>query len=93
LPVNGDRLLEQPESDNKPLFRYWKESRKCTQVEVVSAKVGSRPRGGTAHLCGLQRRLNDSGNAESNFVLKLEDIFQRAVEAIGPKVRASEGID
>ena len=45
------------------------------------------------HLGRLQRRLDDAGNADRDPVLKFENIFQRAVEAVCPKVRAGQGID
>src|SRR5205823_2295015 len=87
MPIDRDCLLEQSQSLDHPLFRYWKEDRKRTQVEIVGAEVGRRPRGGAAHLGGLQGRLDHAGDAERYLVLKLEYIFHRAVEAVGPQMR------
>src|SRR6202040_1950191 len=48
---------------------------------------------GAAHLGRLQGRLDDTGDADSDLVLELEDVLQRAVEAAGPEMRAGQGID
>ena len=88
MPIDRDRLLEQSESLENPLFCYRKEGRKRAQVEIVGAEVGRRPRGGAAHLRRLQCRLDHPGDADRDLVLKFEDIFQRAVEAVSPEMRA-----
>ena len=90
MPIDRDRLLEQSQSLENPLFRYWKEGRKRAQVEIVGGEVGRRPRGGAAHLGRLQCRLDDAGDADRDLVLKLEDVFERAVEAVGPEMRAGQ---
>src|SRR5438094_6837075 len=41
----------------------------------------------------LQRRFDHAGNAASHFVLEVEDVLERAVEPIGPEMRAGFGID
>src|SRR5260221_6590525 len=38
-------------------------------------------------------RLNGAKNACGNAVLKIEDIFQRTIESLGPNVSASGGVD
>src|SRR5207244_5979560 len=38
-------------------------------------------------------RFNTSGDAQCNAVLELEHCFARAVEAIGPQMRAARGVD
>jgi hypothetical protein len=35
-----------------------------------------------------KRRLDDTGDARCDVVLKLEDVFEQAVEAVGPEMRA-----
>src|SRR6266851_2005219 len=45
MPIDRDRLLEQPQSLNNPLFRYRKEDCKPAQVEIVGGEVRRRPRG------------------------------------------------
>ena len=93
MRIDRDRLLEQSQSLENPLFRYRKEGRKRAQVEIVGGEVGRRPRGGAAHLGSLQCRLDHPGDADRDLVLKLEHVFQRAVEAVGPEMRAGLGID
>ena len=44
-------------------------------------------------LGGLQCRLDDPGDADGHLVLKLEDVFQRAVETVGPEMRAGLRVD
>jgi len=41
----------------------------------------------------LQCRLDDTGNAERDLVLKLKDIFEGAVEAVGPEMRPAHCAD
>jgi hypothetical protein len=41
----------------------------------------------------LQGRLNNAGNAHRDFVLYVEHVFERAVEAVSPKLRPAEGVD
>ena len=93
MRIDRDRLIEQSQSLENPLLRYWKEDRKRAQVEIVGGEIVGRPRGGAAHLGGLQCRLDDPGDADGDLVLKLEHVFQRAVEAVGPQMRAGFGID
>src|SRR5215831_5717486 len=93
MPIDRDCLFKQGQNLKNPLFCYWKEDRKRAEVEVVGGEIGSRPGGGSAHLGGLQGRLDDAGNADSDLVLKLEHVFERAVEAIGPEMGAAFGLD
>ena len=87
MRVDRDRLLEQSQGLDAPLFRQRKEIRKCAQVEIVSGEVRRRPRGGAAHLGRLQRRFDNAGDVDRNLVLKLEHVFQRPIEAVGPEMR------
>src|SRR5207248_10073379 len=93
MPIDRDRLFEQSEGLENPLSCYWIEGRERAQVEIVRGEVGRRPRGGSAHLGGLQCRFDDSGNADGDFVLKLEHDFDRAVEAVGPEMSAGRHVD
>ena len=52
-------------------------------------RTGSR----AADLGGLQCRLDDAGDVDRHLVLEVENIFQGAVEAIGPEVGARFGLD
>src|SRR6202023_3428824 len=44
VSIDRDRLIEQSQSLENPLFRYRKEDRKRAQVEIVGAQVGGRSR-------------------------------------------------
>jgi hypothetical protein len=63
------------------------------QVEVVGGEIVCRAADRAGGLGGLQGRLDGPGDADRDLVLKLEDIFERAVEPIGPEVRAGRGVD
>ena len=65
----------------------------AAQIEVVGGQIVSRSGGRTGGLGGLQRGFDDPGNARRHFVLKLEDIVERAVEPVGPQMRTGRGID
>jgi hypothetical protein len=92
-PIDRDCTFEQSHSLVNALFRCRKADRKRAQIEVVGAEVGGRPRGGSAHLGGLQCWLDDAGDADRDLVLKVEDIFERAVEAVGPQMSAGGRVD
>ena len=76
MRIDRDRLLEQSQSLDNPLFRHWKEDRKRAQIEIVGGEIGRRARGGAAHLSRLQCRLDHPGDAERHLVLQIEYIFQ-----------------
>ena len=46
-----------------------------------------------AALSGLQCRFDHASHADGNFVLKLENVLQRAFDAIGPEVSAGYRVD
>jgi hypothetical protein len=72
VPIDRDRLLEHAKRLKKPLSRYWIEDRECSQVEIVSTKLGRRPRAGAAYLGRLQRRLDDACNTRSALAAYVE---------------------
>src|SRR5215471_2252260 len=63
------------------------------QIKIVGSEIvggaGERPFG----LGNLKRRLDDCGDAGRDLILKVEYIFQRAVEPIGPEMRADFRLD
>jgi len=59
------------------------------QIEIVGSKVVGRAARQAGGLGGLQRRLDNAGDARRHLVLKLEDIFERTVETVCPQMRAS----
>jgi hypothetical protein len=93
MPIDRDRLLEQSQSLENPLFRYREKDCKCAQVQVVGGKIVGRAVSRMSALGGLQCRLDDAGDARCHLVLKVEDIFERAVEAVGPEMSAIDCID
>src|SRR5215469_1733578 len=68
-------------------------SRKRAQEEVVGGEIACRPRRGSAHLGGLQGRLNDARDTDRDPLLQLEYFFERAVETVGPQMRAGGRVD
>ena len=93
LPINRNRLLQMSQSFDNSFFCYRIIDRQRAQIEFISVEVTRRPRGGAAHLGHLQGRLDDTGNADSNLVLQSEHVFQRAIKAVGPQMRATERVD
>src|SRR5438477_11680940 len=87
------RLLEQFQSFEKPLFCYWIISSKRAQIEIVRSEVMRRTGNRTAYLSGLQRRLDHAGDVDRHLILKIENVFQGAVETIGPEMGAGLGLD
>ena len=64
-----------------------------TQIEVIGCKIVGRTVGRTGSLSRLQCRLDDAGDADCDLVLELENVHERAVEALGPEVRATSRVD
>src|SRR6516165_349011 len=87
-----DRLLKQTERLRASPCRR-QNHRIGAQVEVVGSKVVRRAAGRAGGLGGLQCRLDHAGDARRHLVLQLEDVFQRAVEAVGPQMRAGHRVD
>src|SRR6516165_8926766 len=67
--------------------------RESTQEQIVRGQVARWPFRGSADLSNLLCRLGHPGNADSDFVLKVEDIFQRAVKTVSPGMRIAERLD
>jgi hypothetical protein len=66
---------------------------KRAQVDIIRGEIARGSFARSTDLGHLQSWLDDPSNADRNFVLKVKDIFQRAVEAVGPEMRAGCGID
>jgi hypothetical protein len=88
-----DGLLEQVERLGHLLSPKPRKIRQGAQVQIVGGEIIRPPFRRAKDLGGLQRRLDDTSGARRNLVLKLEDIFKRTFEAIGPEMRAGESID
>lgn len=66
--------------------------RERAQVKIVGAEVELGPPGGAAHLGCLELWLDDSGDARGHFVLKVENVPQRTLEAVSPEMRPSKDL-
>jgi hypothetical protein len=67
--------------------------RQRAEIEVVSSQIGGGARGGAADFRFLQRRFDHAGGGERDFVLQLEHVLHRAVESVGPEMRAGHRVD
>src|ERR1051326_3395719 len=85
--IARDRLLRETER-LRDLPRRRPEHRIRSQVEIVRGQIGGRTIGRASSLGGLQCRFDNAGNAGSHFVLKIEHVFERAVEPVSPEMRA-----
>jgi hypothetical protein len=65
----------------------------CPQIEVERGEIAGRPLGRARGLCCLQFRLDNAGDAGGYFVLEVEHVFEEAVEAVGPEMRAGTCVD
>src|SRR6516165_5744408 len=84
LRVAGNRRLEQYQNlPDLPLMRA-KKHRVGAQIEVVGGQIAGWAAGRPRGLGRLQCRLDDTGNADRDLLLQFEDLFERAVEAVGP---------
>src|SRR6202040_1439756 len=88
-----DCLIEQVKGLADPLLRHRGQSRQSTQIEIVGGEIVRRATRGATGLGGLQSRLNHPCDTNCDLILKLEHVLQRAVEAVGPEMRASYGIN
>jgi len=63
------------------------------QVEIIGGEIVRPAIGQSADLGGLQRRLDDTSDADRDIVLKFQDVLHIAVEAVGPEMRPVGGVD
>src|SRR6516162_11767045 len=68
-------------------------SRARLQIKIVSGQIVCWPFGQVTDLRGLQGGLDNAGDAERHLILKIEDVLERTVEAVGPKMRAVCRVD
>ena len=74
-----------------PAAAYWVEN-DLNEINAIP-QIARRTFGRAADLSSLQCRLDDTGDADRDFVLKLEYIFQGAIKTVSPEMRASESVD
>ena len=66
---------------------------RAVRAKRAGGRIGSWQLSGTADLRPLQCRLDDTGDADGDAVPQLEDVFERAAEAVGPEMRPCFGLD
>src|SRR6516162_10120736 len=91
IPLNG--LLEELKLSMDALSVPGMAVGQSAQKELIGSEVGRSTVGRTCDFGRLHRGLDDAGDARRHFVLKVEDIFKRAVEAVRPEMRAGRRID
>jgi hypothetical protein len=82
----GNRLPKQVERPSEVLPLVRRSNRARTQIEIIDRQIVRRQIDRVTHLRGLQGRFDDAGDAERHLILKLEDVFKRAIEAVGQPV-------
>jgi hypothetical protein len=93
MRITLDRPPEQIKRGDYARFFPGVSVREGAEVEIVRGQIARRPLTGSEDLGGLQCRLDYASNADSHLVLKLEYIFQRAIEPVGPKMCTADGIN
>src|SRR6516165_7071261 len=64
-----------------------------TKIEIIGSKIGGRSASRPRSLGGLQGRLDDAGDTDRDLVLQIEDVLERAIEAVGPQMHSCFGLD
>src|SRR5262249_35728716 len=85
-------LLEKTER-LRNVRRRRENDRISAKVEVVRGGLARWYSSRTVYLSGLQRRFDNPGHARRDLVLKIEDVLQRAVEAVRPQMGAARRVD
>src|SRR5262249_41478018 len=80
IPLNS--LLEELKRSMDALSVPGMAVRQSAQIELIGSEVGRWTVGRTCDFGCLHRGLDDAGDARRDLVLKVKDVFQRAVEAV-----------
>jgi hypothetical protein len=91
--VNCDRALRYRDYLGSSFCGEFAQFREGSQIKVIGIQAVGRRATGASHLSVAQGRFDDAGNAGCDLVLKIEYIFERAVETLGPNMSASAGVD
>ena len=67
--------------------------RQCAQIEVVRGEVRGRLTAGALDLGLAQLWFDRASDAGRDLILQFENVVERAVEAVGPDVRARRRVD
>src|SRR5262249_38635148 len=91
--VEFDRLEEVPERLADRFKADTAKFRRPAQVMIVGTHVLRRLALGPLEFLALESRCDSDHDAGSNAVLKIEYVFEGAIEMIGPEMRTILGID
>jgi hypothetical protein len=83
MRVVGKRLLKQRQRLPHAVGIV---HRKGAQIEVVGAEIACPATSRAGGLGRLQCRLDDPRDARRHLILQIENIFERAVKAVGPEM-------
>src|ERR1051325_7020298 len=84
--VASDCLTEQLERIQIPPSFYREHPPQRSQIQIVCSQIRRRPPHRTNDLGSLQCGLDDPRDRSRNLVLQVEDVFERAVEAVRPEM-------
>ena len=90
--IELQRLLEEAHSDRR-VFRHGIQMRQRPQIEIVGVKAFGPLALRALDLGAAKVRLDDSDDGRRDPVLQIEHVFERAVELVGPDMRAGLGLD
>ena len=93
IGIARDGLAKQIQPLERGLLAPAAHQRPRAEIEVESGQIGGRARSGAADFRFLQRRFDHAGHAERDFVLQFEHVLHRAVESVGPEMRAGHRVD
>ena len=85
LRVTLYRLFEQVECCLHTPVAPGQAARHSPQIQIVSGKVGRRPRHRAPDLRRLHRRFDNTCDAGCDAILQIEYLFHRTVEAVGQR--------
>ena len=88
-----DRLAEQRQRLVRILRHRSDSVGQSAQIEVIGIEAVGPLASRAVDLALPERRLDDTGDIDGDLVLKLENVFERAVEAVGPEMRAGCRVD
>src|SRR6266436_3746339 len=88
-----DRLAEQGQRFVRILRHRGESVGQGAQIEVISIEAVGPLAPRAVDLALPERRLDDTGDADRDLVLKFENVFEQAVEPVGPEMRAACRVD
>src|SRR5262245_50918707 len=93
LGLQLDRLAKQAQRFVSILRHRGKRVGQGTEIKVIGGEI-VRPLAPCALDLALpELRLDDAGDTDCDVVLKLKNVFEKAVEPVGPEMRAACYVD